>query len=424
MRFSGTRLCRDRPELHPPVLLRGPVEVRSAVTPPKRAARRGRSVAMVDTQGASTVLRCQLGDHLGAAQWELDESGKTLSYEEFHPYGSTAVKSVRSGEEVSRKRYRYAGMGRDEETGLQYHTARNYAAWLGRWCSAEPVGLKAGVNVCAYVAGRPTSRLDDTGRGSVVPVQSQDIRDYKTEVNKEDTVPVPSSEEVQRLNILFTAFSGGAFGGFNVVVENGGGAVFLSRVVDPELSKHQMSCEGQECFPGGSDTIAVMKSSSWVQERMRDGGDTRVVIFGYSRGGDLATRTAATLDEAGIPVATRCPVDPTEGPLNYVGTTLGGTGTVSGNGASAVIVYQADDVLLSGEDVSRRMRTGSPLTELPFVQMSGHETNMPLQAHGSVLGNALEFIGTNFEAKVEGWSFDDGLWPEGQCMRDEATDDP
>ena len=60
--------------------------------------------------------------------------------EEYHPFGTTAWWAGDS-ETVSRKRYRYTGKERDEETGLYYHGARYYAPWLGRWTAADPIGL-------------------------------------------------------------------------------------------------------------------------------------------------------------------------------------------------------------------------------------------------------------------------------------------
>ncbi|MBK6519774.1 MAG: hypothetical protein IPG04_37995, partial [Polyangiaceae bacterium] len=32
----------------------------------------------------------------------------------------------------------------DEETGLYYYGARSYAAWLRRWTSADPLGIRPG----------------------------------------------------------------------------------------------------------------------------------------------------------------------------------------------------------------------------------------------------------------------------------------
>ncbi|MEQ1575555.1 MAG: toxin TcdB middle/C-terminal domain-containing protein, partial [Vicinamibacterales bacterium] len=111
-------------------------------------------VALVETltmQNGSSVgalaplQRYQLGNHLGSASVELDESGALVSYEEYHPYGTTAFQAGRSAAEVSLKRYRYTGKERDEETGFAYHDARYYAPWLGRWTSCDPTGLDDGI---------------------------------------------------------------------------------------------------------------------------------------------------------------------------------------------------------------------------------------------------------------------------------------
>ena len=56
-------------------------------------------------------------------------NGGVITYEEYHPYGTTAWWAEKSGIQVSRKRYRYTGKEKDEETGLYYHGARYYAAW-------------------------------------------------------------------------------------------------------------------------------------------------------------------------------------------------------------------------------------------------------------------------------------------------------
>jgi RHS repeat-associated protein len=111
----------------------------------------------------ANVARYQYGNHLGTVALELDDAGEVISYEEFHPYGSSAYRAVSSGIEVSAKRYRYAGKERDEETGLDHMGARYYAAWLGRWTAADPIGLGDGVNRYAYVRGNPTRRRDPSG---------------------------------------------------------------------------------------------------------------------------------------------------------------------------------------------------------------------------------------------------------------------
>ncbi len=108
--------------------------------------------------------RYQFGNHLGSASVELREDGGLISYEEYHSYGTTAFQGHDSG--VSLKRYRYTGKERDEETGLNHHGARYYAAWLGRWVSCDPVGLIDGTSPYVYVASRPTHLVDSRGMQS------------------------------------------------------------------------------------------------------------------------------------------------------------------------------------------------------------------------------------------------------------------
>ncbi|WP_437710025.1 SpvB/TcaC N-terminal domain-containing protein [Sorangium sp. So ce448] len=131
-----------------------------------------RRVAMVetktvDTAGPFTVtprVRYQLDNHLGSASLEVDGAGLVIGYEEYHPYGTTAYWSASSAAEVSRKRYRYTGKEKDEETGLYYHGARYYAPWLGRWTSADPAGMVDGPNLYAYVRGNPVILHDPEGK--------------------------------------------------------------------------------------------------------------------------------------------------------------------------------------------------------------------------------------------------------------------
>lgn len=126
------------------------------------------------TSPANTA-RYQYGNHLGTVSLELDDAANVISYEEFHPYGSSAYQAVDSQIEVSPKRYRYAAAERDEETGLDHMGLRYYAPWLGRWTSADPVGLGDGVNRYAYVHGNPVGMRDPGGTRTQDPPQHPDI---------------------------------------------------------------------------------------------------------------------------------------------------------------------------------------------------------------------------------------------------------
>jgi RHS repeat-associated protein len=131
-----------------------------------------RRIALVETKTVDTAagpftvtprIRYQLGNHLGSAVLELDETGLVISYEEYHPYGTTAYGSGRAGVEVSARRYRYTGKEKDEETGLYYHGARYYACWLGRWTSSDPAGMVDGPNLFQYSRDNPVVLLDPNG---------------------------------------------------------------------------------------------------------------------------------------------------------------------------------------------------------------------------------------------------------------------
>ena len=109
------------------------------------------------------VFRFQYSNHLGSAGLELDDQAEIISYEEYHPYGTSAHRATKSGIEAAPKRYRYTGMERDEESGLSYHHARYCALHLTRWVSCDPLGVRSGLNFYRYGKSNPVSYSDPTG---------------------------------------------------------------------------------------------------------------------------------------------------------------------------------------------------------------------------------------------------------------------
>lgn len=112
----------------------------------------------VDDGTIKQLVRYQLHNHLGSSALELDDSADVISYEEYHPYGTTAYQAKNAAIKAVAKRYRYTGMERDEETGLEYHSARYYLPWLGRWLSADPIGI-GGINFYQYAKDTPVNFL-------------------------------------------------------------------------------------------------------------------------------------------------------------------------------------------------------------------------------------------------------------------------
>jgi RHS repeat-associated protein len=119
-----------------------------------------------DDPAPQQLIRYQLGNHLGSASLELNESANIISYEEYYPYGSTSYQAVDKSIKADAKRYRYTGKERDEETGFTYHGARYYAPWMGRWMSCDPAGLVDGTNLYKYASNSPASLHDPTGNES------------------------------------------------------------------------------------------------------------------------------------------------------------------------------------------------------------------------------------------------------------------
>ena len=138
-------------------------------------------IALVETRTLDTagndpappqLIRYQFGNHLGSASLELDDQAQIISYEEYFPYGST---SYQASQTETPKRYRYTGMERDEESGLNYHGARYYATWVGRWTSCDPIGVKGGINQFSFCESNPIVYRDPNGTAPGVPPETNEM---------------------------------------------------------------------------------------------------------------------------------------------------------------------------------------------------------------------------------------------------------
>ena len=108
-------------------------------------------------------FRWQLRNVQGSVSVEVDDAAQVISYEEYFPYGGTAIIAGPNQQEVSLKTYRYVGKERDDTTGLYYYGRRYYATWLVRWMNPDPAGTADGLNLYAYVAGNPLTYTDKDG---------------------------------------------------------------------------------------------------------------------------------------------------------------------------------------------------------------------------------------------------------------------
>lgn len=131
-----------------------------------------------DTSPAVTYY---LGDYLGSSNLVVDDTGSWTNREEYTPYGETSFGSL------ARKRYRFTGKERDEESGFYYVGARYYMPWACRWLSCDPAGMVDQVNLYNYVRRNPLRYKDSTGLASEDEKLSHDIGAFTQKVNASDT---------------------------------------------------------------------------------------------------------------------------------------------------------------------------------------------------------------------------------------------
>lgn len=114
--------------------------------------------AFEDDGAKEHSLQYHIGDHLGSSCLVISGEGDWINREEFFPYGGTSFGSF------GRKRYSFSGKERDEESGLNYHSARYFSNWLYRWMTCDPLRETGGQNLFEYCGGNPLIRIDPDGR--------------------------------------------------------------------------------------------------------------------------------------------------------------------------------------------------------------------------------------------------------------------
>jgi RHS repeat-associated protein len=118
----------------------------------------------------ASLQRYIYSNHVQTASLELDENADIISYEEYHPFGTTAYQASNSAINALAKRYRYTGKERDEETGLYYYGARYYVPWLAKWTAIDPMEAKyGGLSPYNYTMNNPVMLNDPSGADPCTP---------------------------------------------------------------------------------------------------------------------------------------------------------------------------------------------------------------------------------------------------------------
>jgi RHS repeat-associated protein len=169
-------------------------------------------IAMIETRTRGVddapprLVRYQFSNQLGSSCVETDATARVISYEEYHPFGTTSHQAADRDLKAAAKRYRFTAMERDEESGLEYHSLRYYLPWLGRWLSPDPKGLVDGPNLYRYGRNNPIKLNDPSGAApptdegappvEVTPLLTQDP------VPAAPTDPSPPSDSARSTFIL------------------------------------------------------------------------------------------------------------------------------------------------------------------------------------------------------------------------------
>jgi RHS repeat-associated protein len=98
-------------------------------------------------------------DHLGTPQKMTVTNGAVVWSAKYSSFGEAFVDLTSSVE----NNLRFPGQYYDDETGLHYNYHRYYDPTTGRYLIPDPIGLKGGINLFAYVLNNPINAFDPLG---------------------------------------------------------------------------------------------------------------------------------------------------------------------------------------------------------------------------------------------------------------------
>ncbi len=275
------------------------------------------------------LVRYQLHNHLGSAALELDDAAQVISYEEYHPFGTTAYQAINRDIKSAAKRYRYTGMERDEETGLEYHKARYYLTWLGRWLSADPIRIEDGMNLYSYSHGNPINYFDQSG--TQVQIGFWELPIYHTDV----TATYSSRGISPNLRATMT-------GVYRIWTGD-----YVSKVDVGHMGKPFVQLRAGETSPVGPQLASANRSDGGGTVRTQaasvraSGGFTRTNGLDTSPSGLASKGTkfpanplAPALQDPRLPVIGRAPGPPVQAPIFSPPNSTGSTGGLAFSRAS------------------------------------------------------------------------------------------
>jgi RHS repeat-associated protein len=126
----------------------------------------GQRIARRDSAGSIYYF---FSDHLGTARVMTSATGVTQQESTYYPFGS----EQRAITSTVDNRYRFTGLERDAETGLDHTQFRKYSPLQARWLSPDPVCSNCYdpqlLNRYTYVRNNPVNLFDRNGRDPASP---------------------------------------------------------------------------------------------------------------------------------------------------------------------------------------------------------------------------------------------------------------
>lgn len=143
-----------------------------------------------------------ISDYLNSAFIRLKDNGALYDKEEYYPYGDSSLKTY------GKKRYRFTGKEKDNESGLYYMNARYYISWCCKFTSVDPLaGKYAYQSSYCYADCNPIVFNDPTGTQTEttgIPNEKQQAKETtgaSTEQNPQDNSSQSTQENSQPQNI-------------------------------------------------------------------------------------------------------------------------------------------------------------------------------------------------------------------------------
>ncbi len=209
----------------------------------------------------------------GEARWRNFQAttgypGQVVTAEDFDPWGLVTRSYVAANAD---QRYKFTGKERDAESGYDYFGARYYDARIGRWLSVDPLADKfISVSPYNYGLNNPNVLVDSDGRDILVAISGWGNISAGSKASSTTTEKIMRAVEAQ---------------------------------VQGQVPDYNSSG-----WLGALDNSHVQDMVDFIKGNL-DTPDERLVIYGYSAGGENAISLARALQKENINVDLLITVD-------------------------------------------------------------------------------------------------------------------